>query len=217
MQYVVAVLVGLVLAEGATLITTVDPVRVLSHKAIRLHPAVTISCASERGCSRASRPGNGSPSTASTPQLQRRRGDPHSPHIEGYWRTMLSHVYYYCCEAKNATPSRSTPPTSLTIASISCCSGVGPSAPARRVYPGPPMGFGPGLVALHARGRVPRAKRCDQRRGPHLRLQELSATTQRISGFSRTSPSGRACTTPSRPPGLAEALRFSRRVYPRGP
>src|SRR3712207_3748702 len=28
-------------------------------------------------------------------------GDPHSPHIEGYWRIMLANVYYYRREANN--------------------------------------------------------------------------------------------------------------------
>ncbi len=42
MGYVVAVLVGLVLAEVATLITTIYLHRVLAHKAIRLHPALTM-------------------------------------------------------------------------------------------------------------------------------------------------------------------------------
>ena len=41
-QYVVAVVAGLVLAEVATLITTIYLHRVLSHKAIRLHPALTM-------------------------------------------------------------------------------------------------------------------------------------------------------------------------------
>ena len=40
--YVVAVLVGLVLAEVATLITTIYLHRVLSHKSIQLHPALTM-------------------------------------------------------------------------------------------------------------------------------------------------------------------------------
>ena len=42
MEYVVAVLVGLGLAEVATLITTIYLHRVLSHKSIRLHPALTM-------------------------------------------------------------------------------------------------------------------------------------------------------------------------------
>ena len=42
MQYVVAVLVGLVLAEVATMITTIYLHRVLSHKSIHLHPALTM-------------------------------------------------------------------------------------------------------------------------------------------------------------------------------
>ena len=42
MQYVVAILVGLVLAEVATLITTIYLHRVLSHKSIRLHPVMTM-------------------------------------------------------------------------------------------------------------------------------------------------------------------------------
>jgi stearoyl-CoA desaturase (Delta-9 desaturase) len=41
-EYVVAIVVGLVLSQVATLITTVYLHRVLSHKSIRLHPAVTM-------------------------------------------------------------------------------------------------------------------------------------------------------------------------------
>src|SRR5215208_1180376 len=34
-------------------------------------------------------------------QLQRRRGGPAQPHIEGYWRIMIANVYYYRREANN--------------------------------------------------------------------------------------------------------------------
>ncbi len=43
MDYVVAILVGLVLAELATLITTIYLHRVLSHKSIELRPGLTFS------------------------------------------------------------------------------------------------------------------------------------------------------------------------------
>jgi len=43
LEYVVAVLVGFVLAQLAGLITTVYLHQVLAHKAIRLHPAVTMA------------------------------------------------------------------------------------------------------------------------------------------------------------------------------
>jgi fatty-acid desaturase len=29
------------------------------------------------------------------------KGDPHSPHIEGYWKIMIANVYYYRREANN--------------------------------------------------------------------------------------------------------------------
>ena len=41
MDYIVAILVGLGLAELATMITTIYLHRVLSHKSIELHPAMT--------------------------------------------------------------------------------------------------------------------------------------------------------------------------------
>jgi fatty-acid desaturase len=41
-QYVVAMLVGVGHAEVATLITTIYLHRVLSHKSIRLHPALRV-------------------------------------------------------------------------------------------------------------------------------------------------------------------------------
>jgi stearoyl-CoA desaturase (Delta-9 desaturase) len=67
--YVVAVLVGLGLAEAATLITTIYSHRewVAVHR--KHHNFSDVE------------------------------GDPHSPHIEGYWKIMLANVYYYRREA----------------------------------------------------------------------------------------------------------------------
>ena len=101
MQYVVAILVGLVLAEVATLITTIYLHRVLSHKSIWLHPVMTMLM----------RLGNWMLTSISPREwvaVHRKHhnfsdvdGDPHSPHIEGYWKIMLANVYYYRREANN--------------------------------------------------------------------------------------------------------------------
>ena len=103
MEYLVAVLVGLALAEVATLVTTIYLHRVLSHKAIRLHPALTMFM----------RFGTWMLTSISSREwvaVHRKHhnfsdveGDPHSPHIEGYWKIMLANVYYYRREANDDT------------------------------------------------------------------------------------------------------------------
>src|SRR4028118_1940295 len=103
-QYVVAVLVGLALSQLATLITTVYLHRVLSHRSIRLHPALTMMMRfgtrmltrSPPAPPRAPRHGplrpldaNGHPAQGvggrppQAPQLQRRRGRPPQPPHRG--------------------------------------------------------------------------------------------------------------------------------------
>ena len=99
MGYEVAVLVGLGLAEAATLITTIYSHRVLSHKAIRLHPALTLFMRLGRWMLTSISPREWVAVHRKHHNFSDVEGDPHSPHIEGYWKIMLANVYYYRREA----------------------------------------------------------------------------------------------------------------------
>jgi stearoyl-CoA desaturase (delta-9 desaturase) len=99
--YVVAVLVGLGLAEAATLITTIYLHRVLSHKAIRLHPALTMFMRLGTWMLTSISPREWVAVHRKHHNFSDVEGDPHSPHIEGYWKIMLANVYYYRREANN--------------------------------------------------------------------------------------------------------------------
>lgn len=99
MEYVVAVLVGLGLAEVATLITTIYLHRVLSHKSIRLHPALTITMRFGTWMLTSISPREWVAVHRKHHNFSDVEGDPHSPHIEGYWQIMLANVYYYRREA----------------------------------------------------------------------------------------------------------------------
>jgi stearoyl-CoA desaturase (Delta-9 desaturase) len=97
--YVVAVLVGLGLAEAATLITTIYLHRVLSHKAIRLHPALTLFMRLGTWMLTSISPREWVAVHRKHHNFSDVEGDPHSPYIEGYWKIMLANVYYYRREA----------------------------------------------------------------------------------------------------------------------
>lgn len=101
MQYVVAVFVGLGLAEVATLITTIYLHRVLSHKSIRLHPALTMFMRLGTWMLTSISPREWVAVHRKHHNFSDVAGDPHSPHIEGYWKIMLANVYYYRREANN--------------------------------------------------------------------------------------------------------------------
>ena len=97
--YVVAVLVGLGLADAATLVTTIYLHRVLSHKAIRLHPALTLFMRLGTWMLTSISPREWVAVHRKHHNFSDVEGDPHSPHIEGYWKIMLANVYYYRREA----------------------------------------------------------------------------------------------------------------------
>ena len=99
MDYVIAVLVGLALAEVATLITTIYLHRVLSHKAIRLHPALTMFMRFGTWMLTSISPREWVAVHRKHHNFSDVEGDPHSPHIEGYWKIMIGNVYYYRREA----------------------------------------------------------------------------------------------------------------------
>ncbi len=101
MGYVVAVLVGVALAEVATLITTIYLHRVLSHKAIRLHPAITMVARFGTWMLTSISPREWVAVHRKHHNFSDVEGDPHSPHIEGYWKIMLANVYYYRREAND--------------------------------------------------------------------------------------------------------------------
>src|SRR3712207_9150065 len=80
-RYVVAILVGLVLAEVATLITTIYLHRVLSHKAIRLHPALTLLMRLGTWMLTSISPREWVAVHRKHHNFSDVEGDPHSPHI----------------------------------------------------------------------------------------------------------------------------------------
>jgi stearoyl-CoA desaturase (Delta-9 desaturase) len=98
-EYAVAVLVGLALAEVATLITTIYLHRVLSHKSIRLHPALTVFMRIGTWMLTSISPREWVAVHRKHHNFSDIEGDPHSPHIEGYWKIMIANVYYYRREA----------------------------------------------------------------------------------------------------------------------
>ena len=99
MRYLKAVLVGLGLAQLATLITTVYLHRVLAHKSIRLHPALTMFMRVSTWMLTSISPREWVAVHRKHHNFSDEEGDPHSPHIEGYWKIMLANVYYYRREA----------------------------------------------------------------------------------------------------------------------
>jgi stearoyl-CoA desaturase (Delta-9 desaturase) len=100
-DYVIAVLVGLTLAEVATLITTIYLHRVLSHKAIRLHPSLTMFMRLGTWMLTSISPREWVAVHRKHHNFSDVEGDPHSPHIEGYWKIMIGNVYYYRREAND--------------------------------------------------------------------------------------------------------------------
>jgi stearoyl-CoA desaturase (delta-9 desaturase) len=101
LEYVVAVVVGLVLSQVATLITTVYLHRVLSHKSIRLHPAATMFMRFGTWMLTSISPREWVAVHRKHHNFSDVEGDPHSPHIEGYWQIMIANVYYYRREAND--------------------------------------------------------------------------------------------------------------------
>ncbi|CAN5655995.1 hypothetical protein BH24ACT20_BH24ACT20_02480 [soil metagenome] len=101
MEYVIAVLVGFALAEVAGLITTVYLHRALAHKSIRLHPVMTMLMRIGTWMLTIVSPREWVAVHRKHHNFSDVEGDPHSPHIEGYWKIMLANVYYYKREANN--------------------------------------------------------------------------------------------------------------------
>jgi stearoyl-CoA desaturase (delta-9 desaturase) len=100
-DYVVAILVGLALAELATLITTIYLHRVLSHKSIELRSGLTFFMRIGTWMLTSISPREWVAVHRKHHNFSDVEGDPHSPHIEGYWKIMLANVYYYRREANS--------------------------------------------------------------------------------------------------------------------
>jgi len=100
-EYVVAVLVGLGLSQVAGFVTTVYLHRTLSHKALRLHPAMTLLMRIGTWMFMIVSPREWVAVHRKHHNFSDVDGDPHSPHIEGYWQIMIGNVYYYKREARN--------------------------------------------------------------------------------------------------------------------
>ena len=127
MGYAVAVLVGVGLAEVATFISTVYLHRVLSHKSIRLHPAVTMLMRFGTWMLTSISPREWVAVHRKHHNFTDVEGDPHSPHVEGYWKIMLATSITIAERPTTTIPWRSTPPISPTIASTQRSSSTGPS------------------------------------------------------------------------------------------
>jgi stearoyl-CoA desaturase (Delta-9 desaturase) len=100
-EYIVAVIVGLGLSQLAGLITTVYLHRVLAHKAFRLHPALIVLMRIGTWMFTIVSPREWVAVHRKHHNFSDVEGDPHSPHIEGYWQIMIANVYYYKREARN--------------------------------------------------------------------------------------------------------------------
>ncbi|MDP9425787.1 MAG: fatty acid desaturase [Actinomycetota bacterium] len=100
-KYLKAAGVGFGLSQAATLITTVYLHRVLSHKSIELHPAATTFMRFGTWMLTSISPREWVAVHRKHHNFSDEEGDPHSPHIEGYWKIMLANVYYYRREAEN--------------------------------------------------------------------------------------------------------------------
>ena len=94
MDYIVAILVGLGLAELATMITTIYLHRVLSHKSIELNPAMIFFMRIGTWMLTSISPREWVAVLRKHHNFTAVAGDPHSPHIEGCWKIMLANVYY---------------------------------------------------------------------------------------------------------------------------
>jgi stearoyl-CoA desaturase (Delta-9 desaturase) len=90
----------------ATLITTIYLHRVLSHRSIRLHPAMTMFMRFGTWLLTSISPREWVAVHRKHHNFSDVEGDPHSPHIEGYWQIMLANVYYYRREANDGDTLR---------------------------------------------------------------------------------------------------------------
>ena len=174
MQYVVAILVGLVLAEVATLITTIYLHRVLSHRSIRLHPAMTMFMRFGTWMLTSISPRSGWPSTANTTTSATSKATRTAPTSRGTGRSCSPTSTTTVARPTTTTPSRSTPGSPLRPPRQGVAQARHFGLLPNRRDPGPHHGpWTRPRGARDARGRVPGAERRDQRRRPHLRLQEL--------------------------------------------
>ena len=216
MEYVVAVIVGLGLSQLAGLITTVYLHRVLAHKAIRLHPALTMFMRIGTWMFTIVSPREWVAVHRKHHNFSDVEGDPHSPHIEGYWKIMIANVYYYKREARNDDTLEKYAadlPHDRIASSFFRIREMG------FVFTGALLvlcGSRPGTRGAHrAHGRVHILNARSTRRG-HLRLSELRERRDEPQA-PRVVTFGRACTTTTTPRRRAKLSAFRGELDPRGP
>lgn len=90
-----AVIAGLVSCQLALLLTTVYLHRSLSHRAVRMHPALSFACRSVVWLSTGIRPREWAAVHRRHHAFTDVPGDPHSPVLEGYWRVQLWNIGLY--------------------------------------------------------------------------------------------------------------------------
>lgn len=100
MEYVVAVLVGFGLSQVAGLITTVYLHRALAHRSVKLSPLMNMLMRIGTWMFTIVSPREWVAVHRKHHNFSDEEGDPHSPHIEGYWQIMLGNVYFYKREAR---------------------------------------------------------------------------------------------------------------------
>jgi stearoyl-CoA desaturase (delta-9 desaturase) len=107
---ILIVITSVVLAQLATLATSIYLHRALAHRSLSLHPVVDwgfrtvlwlLTGQSRRQWVAVHRKHH---------TFTDREGDPHSPKLLGFWKVQLWNVYYYIREARNATTVRKFAP-----------------------------------------------------------------------------------------------------------
>ncbi len=105
-----SVIVAVVVTQLAIFSTTIYLHRTATHRGLVLHPAVALSFRLPLWLTTGI-------STKEWVAVHRKHhaftdeeGDPHSPHLKGFWRVQLGNVFYYIREARNAEVVRKYAP-----------------------------------------------------------------------------------------------------------
>ena len=209
-------LVGFGLSQVAGLITTMYLHRTLSHKALWLSPVMTMIMRVGTWMFTIVSPREWVAVHRKHHNFSDVEGDPHSPHIEGYWQIMIANVYYYKREARNDDTLEKYA-ADLPYDRFDKMLFRYPEA--GFIFTGALlvllMGFGPGLVAysVHTVLYIVLNAAINGRATPSA--TRTSPTTRPTSSSWRSSLPARACTTttmparprPSSPPSAASSTR----------
>lgn len=95
MQYLLAVVVGIALLQISNLITTIYLHRALAHRSLELRSGTTIAMRFGTWLLTGIRPREWVAVHRQHHHQTDVPGDPHSPHLEGYWQIMLGNLFYY--------------------------------------------------------------------------------------------------------------------------